>query len=483
MIRRFSIALKSTPGAFEKAEVFDGFIEVDTKLYIDPHLLSTSKAPEIKEAAEQFKRYFRDIISILKHAASPQDVFWRQARKKLVFPEIPQLSLGYSKDDTRGSAIGPKLATSITETARAIVNAGIEAPEVFELIGLLEEGIGADRISDMTAAIIAEHLLQYSQRIASELQLSTQMLDFRGTSYRLPFDRENARFVILVPRDILRKLPVAHDWRDIDVVCMHNEFLRQKVNQLIGRTWRDATKRITKRDLRSVLIDHPGALLDLIEQYKSKRGIAYNFQTDPDGEILWHETAQQYTNNYPLDLSQYRKVSAENIMDVVQAICTQFKRLVEENGLHQLFYDDEGCLKRERAAQLLFFGIADAYCEVNDLDLSREPNAGRGPVDFKISYGYQAKVNVEIKYSSNPHLNDGYLSQLPVYNQAEKTQHSILIVIQTGSHDKKLEKLLDLRRDALCKSTRVPDIIIVDGRIRKTASRLRRVTRSIGMNR
>lgn len=477
MIRRFSTTFGSSPSVFEDAGVFDGFIEVDTKLYIDPHLLSTSGAPEIKEAAEQFKLYFKDIISILKHSTSSQDVFWRQARKKLVFPEISQLSLGYSKDDTRGNAIGVKLAASITKTASEIVKAGIEAPEIFELIGLLEEGIGADRISDMTAAIIVEHLLLYSQRIASELTLSTQKLAFRETIYRIPFDKEKVRFVILVPSDILRKLPVANDWSDIDVVCMHNEALRQKVNQIIGRTWRDATKRITKRDLRNALLNHPGALLDLIEQYKNKAGNAYDFQADPAGEILWHETAQQYTGNYPLDLSQYRRVSAENIMAVVQAICGQFKKLVEENGLHQLFYNDEGRLKHERAAQLLFFGIADAYCEANDLDLSREPSAGRGPVDFKISHGYQAKVNVEIKYSSNPHLNDGYSSQLPVYNQAEKTQHSILLVIQTGDHNKKLNRLIDLKLEALSKNMRVPEIITVDGRKIKSASRLRRVTR------
>jgi hypothetical protein len=277
--------------------------------------------------------------------------------------------------------------------------------------------------------------------------------------------------------DILRKLPVAHDWSDIDVVCMHNETLRRKVNQIIGSTWRDATKKITKRELRSALLEHPGALRDLLDQYKEKIGNAYDFQSDPDGEIKWHETAQQYTGKYPLDLSKFGRVSASNIVDVVQAICTRFKRLVEKNGLHQLFYNDKGRLKHERAAQLLFFGVADAYCEANDLDLSREPNAGRGPVDFKISRGYQAKVNVEIKYSSNPHLEDGYSSQLPAYDQAEKAQHSILLVIQTGNHEEKIERLRQLQQKAISVNKRAPDIVAVNGRITESASRLRKVVR------
>jgi hypothetical protein len=40
---------------------------------------------------------------------------------------------------------------------------------------------------------------------------------------------------------------------------------------------------------------------------------------------------------------------------------------------------------RDRAAQLVFYGIADAYCSANNLDLSAEPNAGRGPVDFRLA--------------------------------------------------------------------------------------------------
>ncbi len=473
MVRRFSTALGSTPKAFEKIGAFDGFIEVDTMLYIDPHLLVTSKAPEIKDAAEQFRRYFTDVIHILKHASSPRSVFWRRAYSKLIFKEISQLSLGYSNDDTSGSAIGPTLGASITKTAHEIISAGVEDPEVFELIGLLEEGIGADRISDMTAAVIRDNLFRYSQRIALELGLATKKFKFGETNYIIPFDKKMRRYVVLVPKDILRKLPVAHDWSDIDIVCTHNEVLRRKVNKIIGTTWRDATTKITKRRLRGTLLDHPDALRDLIDQYKEKAGNAYNFQSDPDGEIKWHEAAQQYTNQYPLDLSQFGKVSASNIIGVVQAICARFKQLIERNGLQLLLYNDKGRLKHERAAQLLFFGVADAYCEANALDLSREPNAGRGPVDFKVSRGYSARVNVEIKYSSNPHLEDGYSTQLPTYNQAERTQYSILLVIQTGNHEEKIERLRQLRQKILFENKQAPEIVVVDGRIMKSASKLR----------
>jgi hypothetical protein len=453
MVRRFSSALGSTPAAFKKAGGFDGFVEVDTKLYIDPHLLSFSSAPEIREAALYFRQYFEDLIHILKHIKSRNSPFWREAVRKLTFPEIRQLSLGYSTDTTSGNAIGHQLAGSIAETARQIVEAGIEEPEIFELIGVLEEGIGADRISDMTARVILEHLLRYSQRIAADLSLSRKALLFREVNYQMPFDPKTKQYIILIPNDILRQLPVAHVWSDIDFVCEHNEALRRKVNRLIGYTWRNATTKVSKRELREVLLSNPGALQDLLEQYRGKIGQSYDFDSDPAGEIEWYKAAHEFSDKYPLDLTHFGKVTARNVNVVVQAICARFKQLVENNGLYHLFYNDSGRLKHERAAQLLFFGVADAYCEANDLDLNREPNAGRGPVGFKLSRGYKARVNVEMKYTSSPHLVDGYATQLPTYNQSEKTLSSIFLIIRTGDHEKNLKSFMNYNRKLFRKAS------------------------------
>jgi len=474
MVRRYSVTFGSSEKAFEKAGVFNGFIEVDTKLYIDPHLLERSSAPEMKQGSKEFKKYFAEVIKILRQAPNKSGALWRQAVQKLTFREISQLSLGYSSSSVKGSAIGPKLARSITLTAHEIITAGIKDPEIFELIGLLEDGIGADRISDMTARVILEYLLEYSQRIVTQLKLSQREYTYRGKPYKLPYDKITDRYVILLPTDILRKLPVAHDWSDIDIVCAHNEVLRREVNQLIGRTWRKATTKVSKSDLRDVVLARPQVLVDLITQYKAKQGKPYNFIVDPAGEITWYSVTHDYADKYPLDLSRYKKISVGQIFPLVQELCARFKQLIENNGLNELLYNDSRKLKNERAAQLIFFGVADAYCQANNVDINRESNAGRGPVDFKISYGYNARVTVEIKYSSNPHLLDGYTEQLKTYNKAEKTTHSVFLVIQTGNHKKKLESLNKLCNDAKSTGERSPEVIIVDGRRYSSASKLRR---------
>ena len=61
--------------------------------------------------------------------------------------------------------MGKMLRNQILRTAKEIVDAGIKDPEFFELLGLFEEGIGPDRISDMVGRIIIDDLYKYTDRV------------------------------------------------------------------------------------------------------------------------------------------------------------------------------------------------------------------------------------------------------------------------------------------------------------------------------
>jgi hypothetical protein len=142
---------------------------------------------------------------------------------------------------------------------------------------------------------------------------------------------------------------------------------------------------------------------------------------------------------------------------------------VEDNGLWRFFHAN-GKVRHERFPQLLFFAIADIYCRVNGLDLSPEPNSGRGPVDFKLSQGYHKRFLVEVKYSRNPKLKHGYEVQLAEYEKAEKTSESMFLVIRVtdqASAPDDIEKLADERRRA---GVPAPDVFVVDGRYKDSAS-------------
>lgn len=161
-----------------------------------------------------------------------------------------------------------------------------------------------------------------------------------------------------------------------------------------------------------------------------------------------------------------------NPLPVVIAICNKFRKHMEDNALCRLLYH-KGKLQHERVAQDLFFMIADMYCELQNFALSREPNAGAGAVDFKISKGYSDVVTVEIKYSSNPNLISGYTKQLTAYNKAERTSRSVYLVLRTDDSISKLNKLGKVCEDYLATIPKIfpPRIFVIDARIKPSASK------------
>lgn len=158
----------------------------------------------------------------------------------------------------------------------------------------------------------------------------------------------------------------------------------------------------------------------------------------------------------------------------VLTICGQFRDFVENNDLSTLLYDGAGKAKHESAAQKLFYGIADSYCAASDLDLTRESNAGRGPVDFKVSRGYRNWVLVEAKLSSNGQLLHGLETQLTEYQKAEKTRTSVFVVIDVDGESKPRVEQLKRRIAAAPKDgLRVPEVVFVNTRRKASASKYR----------
>jgi len=471
MTKRFSDAFGISHQQMIDVGAFDPFLDIDAPFYVDPFLLRTTEAPELKDAEQSFRQYFKKVITLLRSSRNENDVLQRRAQKRLRFPEVNSVHLGYSTGES-GSGIGPKLAKAISITAEQIIAAGIENPTIFELVGLLEEGIGADRVSDMTVRIILPHLLDFTERVSSDLSLSTTELKLGAKNRQLPWVEGMTRPAVLVPVDLLRHLPVAEDWHDIDCVCSENEALRNRVNPIIGSTWKEATSKHSKRELRKAILQFPELLQDLLSQYEAKAADPYDFEADPEGLLAWYR-ARWIAAKSPLDLLDLRTDTVDGVHDIVRRICERFTHLVEDQRMSRLFHSDDGSLRKEKTAQLTFYIVAEEYCKANDLDISPEADAGAGPVDFKISRGAAAKVTVEVKYTSNSHLLPGYENQLLAYNKAENTNHSIYMVIRTTESERQIERLREIQQKCRDRGERAPDIIVVDGRLQESASRRR----------
>lgn len=143
--------------------------------------------------------------------------------------------------------------------------------------------------------------------------------------------------------------------------------------------------------------------------------------------------------------------------------------MIEKNDLSRLLWDGTSP-KSEKAAQLVYFGIADSYCKANNIDISPEVHSGGGPVDFKFSSSYTARLLVEIKLSKGA-VEHGYKEQLETYKTAAKTSEALFLIIDVGKMGNKLIKIKALQKAKLASGQRVTEIVVVDAKRQASASK------------
>ena len=199
-------------GAFGIARVaeddwFDPHLTVDTKLFIDP-LLLLEAGGAWADAHDELIAHFVYCYGLVAKATSSKSVSAQAARRLLTFPEPFELGLGYTAVGTRGSGAGDRFAARMADGIAVAIAAGLTQPEHIEEIGILNEGIGADRISDATANVIKGRLIAYTQEVARrhEVPLATHKvrharvsLDvarWRDEEVELPTNPETGRPII-----------------------------------------------------------------------------------------------------------------------------------------------------------------------------------------------------------------------------------------------------------------------------------------------
>lgn len=239
---RFSDQYGFDPKLLKRAGVLNPTLNVDTRLFIDPLLLSASRHHEIRtNAVATYDDHFTTVIKLLRASTKVGDVAWRNASRYLSFPEIKWTCLGYGAHSVSGSGSTPG---RIIETAKQIVDLGVDDPKLFVAMALFEEGFGPDNISDMTANVILGDLLRFNARVLKRLPVKSEPFTLQlrnGKTYHadLPLNPfvSHHQPVILVLSDVLRDLPIVKDWSDVAQAASQNEQLRQRVNYQIADLW------------------------------------------------------------------------------------------------------------------------------------------------------------------------------------------------------------------------------------------------------
>jgi hypothetical protein len=182
-----------------KRGVLNAHLGIDNRLFVDPKLLNTSAIPEFKDARADLENYFTPVIKLLKASRQDEDVAWVAAKKRLTFDEEHGTALGYANAGEFGKGVGDYLADILVRRGKEIVDLGIDAAEMFELIGLFQERFGPDLLSDMAVAILKERFLVYTQRITAELNLKPQRaFSLNRKEWCLPIGPGGKRALIFV---------------------------------------------------------------------------------------------------------------------------------------------------------------------------------------------------------------------------------------------------------------------------------------------
>lgn len=475
----FSSAFNISAHSVLAAGAVDVTLNCDTKLFIDPLLLPQSDHRHFSDCATAaYRARFELVIKLLRATRQAGDKAWDGARKQLTFPEMTYTHLGYSSGKS-GSGFGSILTDSLLDSAKKVIDLGVEDPDIFVALALFEENVGADRISDMTSRIILECLVEFTLGVASALGLPTSEFsipELGNRKYRLPANplEDGKQPIVLVPSDIVRDLPIASDWDSVASAAQQTEDLRNRVNADIGAIWAAKTK-AEKRAVKDRILSSKNAAELFLEILKNAADEPYDIRTDHNGEIYPADLRRQLATDFPLSFSQYsgKKLTPEEANEIVEAIISKYQELIEHNGLWKLLWNEKSNTpRREKAAQLLFFAMAHSYCDANDLDISPEADAGTGPVDFKFSSGKSSSIIVEIKKSDNPSLLDGYNNQLDTYQRSAGAAHAHYVVLDLGTLSKaRKDQLNDARNAASAKPKGAPKIWTIDASQQVSASK------------
>ena len=111
----------------------------------------------------------------------------------------------------------------------------------------------------------------------------------------------------------------------------------------------------------------------------------------------------------------------EDFLPWVGILVDRFQHAVENGDTWRILWDDK--LAKPRGELIVHAAAATMWtslCALADVDMTRESDAGRGPVDFKFSAGWHRRALIEVKLLSSSKLFRGADAQLPQYLASEQ---------------------------------------------------------------
>lgn len=471
-----------TPDKLEGAGVLNVILGIDTKLFIEPKLIEETDAPEFADARKEVIRYFDRLLKVYAQAALSNRLHII-ARDMIAIKEPVGLAIGYGNSRDSGTAISTSVAEASLRSLKEMIAVGVNDIQVMEMLGLFIKKFGSDSISDLIAHIIYDDLCRFTERVSKELGVRTQRFELPSGAHWLPVHPSRKHQIVFVPLNFLSPLPLATSWREVAHAAQVNARVRRDFNTLVGTNIKRFAKRV--KDNPNILAQSPDDMQTILEAYKGAKARPYDIDFDTSSYYRLAEFATKL-ERASKPVAHGIKTAQQMIEFIEKDVIPRYRRHIEQLGANELLYQRTGKKLQsvdptkpvhEEAIQVLFFLVADDACAADDVIVSRESRTAAGAVDFSLGTGYMNKVLAELKKSNNGNLLDGYKNQVDRYMQGENAADAFYLIVIVDQKDitnekSQLNQVKKLHAEQLANGDPTPRLVIINGLIRKTASKL-----------
>ena len=186
----FSEVFNLSKDILNENDILDVSLDFDTPLFIDPLLIFNNENKEIKSWYEDINNFILYIFQQKQDDCPFESVeHILQYFKK----EIRNNWLGLSVFLNKGKAMDRKNIYDFYENIKKIKNNDISQSNHIEKINFFQDGVGVDKISDVTTRLIYHNLLTFTEKFATKYLNKSQVSIFNISGAF--FDRDLGMFI------------------------------------------------------------------------------------------------------------------------------------------------------------------------------------------------------------------------------------------------------------------------------------------------
>lgn len=437
---RFTVHAGITLGADD--DWFDPVLTEDTPLYVDPFLVFEDESPLFAHAHDLVVQFFGTCRDLVREDGGRRGRLWDKALRLLTFPEPKEFALGLSMGSPHGAGTDEHYAGQMAEALEAISRAVERRVDYVEMFALFVPGLGVDRISDMFCNILKSQFIGYTQQVCARRGIAVEPVSVRNASWSAASARwSNARLalprspvtqgaVLLTPARFLQDIPLRitadgfYGWAESN----HNADLRDDLNYDLGTNLSRSERAGRGRD---IALRRPAMAFEYVDEVAERAGAhPYDVVADPDLFVRWYEAGRDAGRREAESSEPVGQPSEADFHAWLGTLVDRFAHAVEHSDLWRVFWNDELTKPRkEKIVQAVAGQMWILLCERSDIDISREANVGRGPVDFKFSAGWRRRALIELKLMSSRKLRQGAEAQLPQYMTSERISSAYYVCV------------------------------------------------------